>query len=94
MRASTLFLSAAGIHQGNVYNQNLLLVAAERTMMQQVQQVVLLADGSKFGQQALATLCGLGDVDVVVADAGLGEEHRRMVKEAGCELIVAEEGVP
>jgi DeoR family transcriptional regulator, fructose operon transcriptional repressor len=92
MHASTLFLSAAAINAGSVYNQNLLLVAAEKRMMQQVQQVVLLADGSKFGQQALATLCRLDEVDVVVSDPGMGEAHRQMVKDAGCELVIASEG--
>ena len=59
-------------------------------MMQKVQQVVLLADSSKFGQQALATLCRLDEIDIVVSDGNLGEEHRAMVKEAGCELILPE----
>jgi len=92
MHASTLFLRAAAINAGSVYNQNLLLVAAEKRMMQQVQQVVLLADSSKFGQQALATLCRLDEVNVVVSDAGLSEAHRQMVKDAGCELVIAAEG--
>ena len=92
IHASTLFLGAAGVHAGGVYNQNLLLVQAEQQMMKQVQQVVLVADSSKFGQQALATLCSLDEVDIVVSDAALGEEHRRMVRGAGCELILPEDG--
>lgn len=91
IHASTLFLSAAGIHAGSVYNQNLLLVQAEKQMMQQVQRVVLLADGSKFGQQALSTLCRLEEVDIVVTDAGLPQEQREQVTAAGCELIVGED---
>jgi DeoR/GlpR family transcriptional regulator of sugar metabolism len=90
IHATSLFLSCAGVHDGAVYNQNLLLVQAEKRMMQQVQQVVLLADSSKFGQQALAKLCGLNEVDVVVTDAGLSKEHREQVKAAGCELVVAD----
>jgi DeoR family transcriptional regulator, fructose operon transcriptional repressor len=89
IHTKTMFLSVAGIHEGSLYNQNLLLVQAERRMMQQSQQVVLLADSSKFGQQALARLGELSEIDIVVSDAGLGEEHRRAVREAGCELIVA-----
>lgn len=86
----TMFLSVAGIHQNSLYNQNLLLVQAERKMMQQSQQVVLLADSSKFGQQALAKLCDIEEIDVVVSDAALPEEHRAAVRRAGCELIVAD----
>lgn len=90
IHASTLFLSCAGVHDGHVYNQNLLLVQAERQMMRQVQQVVLLADSSKFGQQALAELCDLSQVHVVVTDDKLSPAHREAVKKAGCELIIAE----
>lgn len=90
IHATTLFLSCAGVHDGGVYNQNLLLVQAERQMMRQVQQVVLLADGTKFGQQALAKLCDLSGVHVVVTDAGIDPQHAEAVRRAGCELIVAE----
>jgi DeoR family ulaG and ulaABCDEF operon transcriptional repressor len=91
IHAQTLFLSAAGIQGGTLYNQNSLLVQAEKRMMQQVQKVVLLADSSKFGQQALARLCPLDEVDVVVSDDGLSEEHRGRVRAAGCTLIVAKD---
>jgi DeoR family fructose operon transcriptional repressor len=86
----TMFLSVAGVHEGSLYNQNLLLVQAEQRMMQQSQQVVLLVDSTKFGQQALAKLCQLEEIDVVVSDSGLPEEHRQSVKNAGCELIIAD----
>ena len=90
IHAQTLFISVAGVHEGSLYNQNLLLVQAERRMIEQAQQVVLLVDSGKFGQQALARLGGLDEVDVVVSDAGLPEEQRAQVRRAGCELVTAE----
>jgi DeoR/GlpR family transcriptional regulator of sugar metabolism len=89
IHTKTLFFSVAGIHDGSLYNQNLLLVQAERKMMEQAQRVVLLADSSKFDQQALARLGSLSEVDVVVSDADITEEHRDAVRRAGCELIIA-----
>jgi DeoR/GlpR family transcriptional regulator of sugar metabolism len=89
IHTKTLFLSVAGVNAGTLYNQNLLLVQSERRMMEQTQQVVLLADATKFGQQALAQLGKLDEVDVVVTDAALSEAHREQVRAAGCELIVA-----
>lgn len=86
----TMFLSVAGIHDGGLYNQNLLLVQAEQRMMAQAQQVILLADSTKFGQQALARLCALSEIDIVVTDAGISDSHRDQVRHAGCDLIVAE----
>ena len=91
IHARTMFLSVAGVDEGTLYNQNLLLVQAERQMMQQAQQVVLLVDAGKFGQRALAQLCTLPDIHVVVSDPALPEEHRSQVRAAGCDLIIAGE---
>jgi len=90
VHTKTLFLSVAGVHNKALYNQNLLLVQSERRMMEQAQEVVLLADSSKFGQQALSRLGELSEVDVVVTDSGIGEGHRREIEGAGCRLVVAE----
>jgi DeoR/GlpR family transcriptional regulator of sugar metabolism len=89
IHAKLLFLSVAGIHQAALYNQNLLLVQAEKRMMEQAQQVVLLVDHSKFGQQALVRLCDLKEIDIVVSDAELSAADRQAVADAGCELIIA-----
>src|ERR1700761_7381060 len=53
IHTKTLFLSVAGIHDGQLYNQNTLLVQAELRMMSQAQEIVLLVDSGKFDQQAL-----------------------------------------
>jgi DeoR/GlpR family transcriptional regulator of sugar metabolism len=90
IHAQTLFISVAGVHDGGLYNQNLLLVSAERKMMEQAQQTVLLVDSGKFGQQALARLCDLADIDVVVTDSALPRERREQVAGAGLQLIIAE----
>ena len=90
IHARTLFLSVAGVHEGELYNQNLLLAAAEQRMMRQAQQVVLLLDSSKFGQRALAKLCTLDAIHVVVTDPGIDDAHEQQIRRAGCRLIMAE----
>ena len=89
IHTKTLFLSVAGVHNNALYNQNLLLVQSERKMMEQAQEVVLLVDSTKFGQQALARLGDLAEVDTVVTDAALSADHRHAIQAAGCQLIVA-----
>lgn len=89
IHARTMFLSVAGVRDGGLYNQNLLLVQAERRMMEQVQQVVLLADSEKFAQQALAKLCQLSEIDILVTDERISGDAKKMVTDAGCQLIVA-----
>jgi DeoR family fructose operon transcriptional repressor len=89
IHTQSLFLSVAGVQDGSLYNQNLLLVDAEKRMMAQAQRTVLLVDSTKFGQRALAQLCPLSDIDTVVTDPEITDEHRREIERAGCELIVA-----
>jgi len=89
VHASLMFLSVAGVHESAMFNQNLLMVQTQRRMMEQAQKVVLLADSSKFGQQALARLGGLDEIDTVVSDAGLAEPERKLIEAAGCQLIIA-----
>src|SRR5262249_50227075 len=72
-----------------IYNSNLLLVETERQMMSCGQEVVIVADHSKFGRLALARLCGLDEVDRVVTDAGLPDEYRGLLDAAGVRLHVA-----
>jgi DeoR/GlpR family transcriptional regulator of sugar metabolism len=90
VHAKTMFFSVAGILDGSLYNQNLLLVQAEQQMMRQAQRKVLLADSGKFGQQALARLGALSDIDVVVSDLGLHRTHQEQIAQTGCELIIAD----
>jgi DeoR/GlpR family transcriptional regulator of sugar metabolism len=89
IHTKTLFMSVAGIHDGTLYNQNMLLVQAEQRMMEQTQEVVLLADSGKFGQQALSRLCPLSEIDIVVSDENLAPEQQDLVRSAGCQLILA-----
>ena len=54
-------LSVGGITGKGLFNSNLLLVETERQMMRCADEVVVVADHTKIGRQALAFLCELGD---------------------------------
>jgi DeoR/GlpR family transcriptional regulator of sugar metabolism len=61
-------------------------------MMNAADEVMVVADSSKFGRSSLAHLCPLGDVDLVVVDYGIQEEWRRRLADAGVAVVVAGEG--
>lgn len=84
-------LSVAGIHEQGYYNSNLLLVETERAMMRSADEVIVVADSTKFGHKSLAHLCGLGEINVLVVDNEIEEEWRSRVIAAGVDLIVAGE---
>jgi DeoR/GlpR family transcriptional regulator of sugar metabolism len=82
-------LSVASVSAKGFYNSNLLIVEAERAMMQSADEVIVLADSTKFGHQSLAHLCELGDVNKLVVDNGITPEWQERLIAAGVELIVA-----
>ena len=82
-------LSVAGINQRGFYNSNLLLVETERAMMKSADEVIVVADSTKFGRTSLAHLCAVGDIDVLVTDDQIGEPWTGAVTEAGVRLMVA-----
>lgn len=89
IRVRRAILGAGGIMAEGVYNSNLLLVETERQMMACGQEVMIVADRSKFGRLSLAFLCGLDAVRDLVVDAGLSEGDRAMVEAAGVTVHVA-----
>jgi DeoR family fructose operon transcriptional repressor len=82
-------LSVSGITHKGYYNSNLLLVETEQAMMAAADEVIVVADSSKFGHASLALLCGLSDVDVLVVDRAVTDEWRERLAAAGVRVIVA-----
>ena len=90
IRVRRAILGAGGIVAEGLYNSNLLLVEAERQMMACGQEVIIVADHTKFGRLSLAFLCGLDEVDAVVVDQGIGAADRVLLEAAGVPLHLAE----
>ena len=82
-------LSVAGITERGYFNSNLLLVETERVMMEAADEVIVVADSTKFGRQSLALLSELGEVDALVVDDGIEPAWQEKVEQAGVKLIVA-----
>jgi DeoR family transcriptional regulator, fructose operon transcriptional repressor len=68
VKVRRLVLSAGGLTTSGLFNSNSLLVDAERKMIDAADEVVVVADGSKFGHSELAFLCGWEEVDRIVVD--------------------------
>ena len=83
-------LSVAGVSERGLFNSNLLQVNTQRAMMQSADEVIVLADSTKFGHQSLAHMCELGDVDHYVVDEGLSNPWRDRICAAGGRLHLAQ----
>lgn len=60
-------------------------------MVEHARQVIVLADGSKFGQLCLHRICALDRVHTVVSDTSLPQAMRSGLQAQGIEVIIAEE---
>jgi DeoR family fructose operon transcriptional repressor len=72
-------LSVGGITAKGLFNSNLLLVETERAMMRCADEVVVVADHTKIGRQALAFLCELPEIDTLIVDDKISAEQRDLV---------------
>jgi DeoR family transcriptional regulator, ulaG and ulaABCDEF operon transcriptional repressor len=88
--APRLFMGAAAVGARGVMQNDVILVAAERRLLDRAEEVVLLVDSSKFAQSSGAIVCGLDEVDVLITDSGLTEADAAIVRAAGVRLIIAE----
>lgn len=87
-------MSVAGLNERGFFNSNLLLVEAEQAMMRAAEEVIVVADSSKFGHQSLSHLCPLGDVQHVVVDGEITGNWQEKLTAAGVKLHIAESKVP
>lgn len=90
LHARSVILSCAGVTPEGAFNANQMMVDVERRMMAIADEVILVADHTKFGMRAVVKLCELSDVDVIVTDAGAGAEVRSWLDRPGERVIYAE----
>jgi DeoR family fructose operon transcriptional repressor len=89
IRVRHAILGAGGIVADGVYNSNGLLVETEREMMACAQDVMIVADRSKFGRISLSWLCGFDAIRRIVTDPGLPDEYRSLLTAAGVQIKIA-----
>lgn len=85
-------LSIAGLNDNGYYNSNLLLVETERAMMKAADEIMFVADSTKFGRTSLARLGDLSAADTLVVDNEITDEWREKLTNAGVKLIIADAG--
>jgi len=87
--APKLFMGAAAVGPQGVMQQDVILVAAERRLIDRAERLILLLDSSKFLVSSGAIVCGLDELDVVITDDGISQPMAAALTAAGVDLIVA-----
>jgi len=83
-------ISAAGINDRGIFNTNRILVETQRGMMTAAEEVILVADSTKFGHQSLAHVCAFGMIQKVVVDSHISEHWKEKAAQDGVEMVIAD----
>jgi DeoR/GlpR family transcriptional regulator of sugar metabolism len=90
-----VFMGTAGIIEDGLYNANMLMVEAERQMMEIADETIVVVDHSKFGRRGLVKLTEWDRVHRLITDEGIEPRWQEVVRSAGVDMIVAQaEAIP
>ena len=87
--ADLLIMGIRGITEAGLSDSNFLIVESIRAMIKVARKVIIVADHSKFGHDAMTHVASLSDVDQVVTDKGLTAESQQMLKEHDIQFLLA-----
>ena len=91
LHVDTLILGVHGFDPvAGLTTPNLIEAATNRALIATARRVIVVADNSKWRVVGLSTFATLDQVDVLVTDAGLDAEARRIITEQVGQLIVAQ----
>ncbi len=87
--APRLFMGAAALGPQGLMQADVVLVAAERRLIDKADEIIVLVDSSKFTGPSGHVVCELDEIDTVVTDAGISADQRRMLEAAGITVVIA-----
>lgn len=89
LRVNQLFLATTAIGHGALWCGNPWDAETKRELVAIADEVILLADSSKFHTTAMANVVPLSAVHVLVVDDGITSDQRSEVEAAGVRVLVA-----
>lgn len=88
--ASKLFMGALALNSSGLLENDPRLILAEKKLMSQADQLVVLVDSSKFKQRGSLISSSLENVDLVITDDGIDTESRNMLENSGVKTVILE----
>ena len=88
--ASRMFVGAAAVNRHGLMQSDIILVQAERKLLDLTEELVALVDSSKFNASAGHKLCELSKVNILVTDSEIDDASAKMLESSGVRLIVVD----
>ena len=90
LNVQKLFLATAGISlKSGLTYPSISDLVVKKAMIEAAETTYLVADSTKMGKNALASLGALSLIDYIITDAGIEEKHKQVFKDNEIELIIA-----
>jgi DeoR family ulaG and ulaABCDEF operon transcriptional repressor len=90
--ARRMFMGAQGLGPLGLMEADPLLIHAEQKLIGQADELVVLADSTKFEQRSSLVLCPLDRITTVITDDQISDKAAAMLEAAEVTLIVAQSG--
>jgi DeoR/GlpR family transcriptional regulator of sugar metabolism len=86
-----LFLATAGISlKAGLTYPSISDIVVKKAMIEAAETTYLVADSTKIGKSAFASLGALSLIDYVITDKGIEDKHKEVFRQNEIELIIAE----
>lgn len=90
LNVQKLFLATAGISlKSGLTYPSISDLVVKKAMIEAAETTYLVADSTKMGKNALASLGALSLIDYIITDEGIEEKHKQVFKDNEIELIIA-----
>lgn len=85
--AGKMFMGVYGLSMLGLMEADPLLIQAEKRLISQAEELIVLADSSKFARKAGLILCGLNRVSCVITDTGASDAAVQMLEQSGVRVV-------
>jgi DeoR family transcriptional regulator, fructose operon transcriptional repressor len=87
--ADVLIMGIRGITRTGLSDSNTLVVESIHAMIKAARKVIIVADHTKFGRDAMMHVADLDELDQIVTDSDVAPEFRKMLIENNIECLLA-----
>ncbi len=87
--APKLFMGAESIGKQGLLQKDMVLVEAERRLIDRADEVIIMVDSSKFSGHSGNIVCPLNNINTIITDSGISKQHKDMIEATGIHLMIA-----
>ena len=88
--ASRMFMGAHSVGRLGLMESDPLVIQSEQKLLKQADELVVLADASKFERRSSLLICSLPRIDVLITDDRISDSAVKMLQQANVKVIIAE----